>query len=270
MQAGVVHAGRYWTTTAATSLKARSVKAHGHATAAIADGDDQRIISGRTVAFRPLEPWSALADPIAAMRWSSAVARLSRTHVGQLFGYLEASGSVPKEWFPTHRVLLVTRIDRSLRLRGHEIVDRRGAWEPERGIDLSAELRPRPLGALPLDALPESHRAIVRAEANAHLGVSTPTGPVALPAMWAGDDHFTVSASALAAVTADANGRATAVFDKSDRRRPDEKLGVMFRGSMSLVDLEGDEALVALDTERVTTWDGFNAETVDVGAPAAA
>ena len=94
--------------------------------------------------------------------------------------------------------------------------------------------------------------------------MSTPTGPVALPARWLGDGLFQVSAPALVAIDADLPGRTVAVFDSSESRRPDEKLGTMFRGSARVVDLDGNQAVLSLHTEKITTWDGFDAATTAV------
>ncbi len=263
MQAGIVQAGRFWTTTAATSLKARSVRAHGHAGVAIADGDCARIVSGRTVALRPFRPWRAFEDPIAGSLWGLAVARLGRTHLDQILGYLEASGSIPSAWLPTRRVLLVTRIDRSLRLCGDEVVDRGAGWGP------GCVLRPTEdgtanAGQLPVGSLPDSHRSIIFGGGRVNVGVSTPTGPVALPGRWCGDGRVEVSAAALATVMAEMPGTASVVFDQSSSRRPDEKLGVMFRGTAYLVDVADGKATVRFETRRVTTWDGFDADSFDV------
>lgn len=265
MQAGVEHAGRFWTTSSARSLKARSVAAHGIASAVLSDGDDHRVVAGQTTTFRPFRPWDALGDPLAPLRSASAVARLSCAHIGQLLGYLEAAGSIPSEWFPTRRVLLVTRIERSLRLEGHTLVDATGPWGVHRPTHaLGTGVRTTSPGILPYGQLESPHRDVVRVGARAHVGVSTPTGPVSLPARWLGEDRFEISAPAAAAVTADLTGPASAVFDQSASRRPDEKLGVMFRGTATLDDVDGDRATVALHTERITTWDGFDAGTVSV------
>lgn len=267
MQAGVVQAGRFWTTTAASSLKARSVRAHGHAGAVVVDGDEATIVSGRTVALRPFRPWRALEDPVAGSLWGLAVARLGRTHLDQLFGYLEASGSIPSEWFPTRRVLLVTRIDRSITLRDDAVVAVTGDWSaatasPDRALAPTRRAETR--AALPLTDLGDTHRPVVDTGTRAHLAISTPTGPVALPARWLGDDRFSVSAGAITAIDADVDGRGSVTFDRSTSRRPDEKLGVMFRGQLRLDDLVEGRAVLALTPERITTWDGFEADTVDV------
>ncbi|WP_436792700.1 hypothetical protein [Actinospongicola halichondriae] len=266
MQAGVIHANRFWTTTAADSLKARSVGAHGVATAVVPDGAGHRVVSGKTMVLRPFRPWDALDDVCAPVFAGTALARLSLAHLEQLVGYVEASGSIPSRWFPTRRVLLVTRIERSLVLRGDEVVDATGSWSGAlESENLTVPTRSQSeSGWLPYEQVAPSHRSVVRLGARVHLGVDSPTGPVSLPARWLGEDRFATSASALRAISAEVDGRMSAVFDQSARRRPDEKLGVLFRGSGRLLAVEGDQAVLGLSSERITTWDGFDADTVDV------
>lgn len=85
-----------------------------------------------------------------------------------------------------------------------------------------------------------------------------------LPARWQGDDRFDLSVAALAQVQAELPGTGCATFDDSTSRRPDEKRGVMLRGHLDLVDVDGPRATVAIRTERITAWDGFSASTSDV------
>lgn len=265
MQAGVVHAGRFWTTTSRRSLKARSVAAHHVAAAVVSDGDRHRIIAGRTTAFRPLRPWTALADPTAPLRAGWAVARLGIEQIDELVGYVQAASSVPADWLPHRRALLVTRIDRSLTIDGTTVVAAEGDWQRDldgpRPAPTDGTRAPAPL---PLDQLPASHHDVVTEASSVHLGVTTPTGPVAVPAGWAGDDTFVVPTEVLSAVTASFPGPASAVFDVSGSRRPDRKRGAMFRGVASVVDVDDRYTLVSVRADRLTTWDGFDAGTVSV------
>ncbi len=267
MQAGVIHANRFWTTTASDALKARSVGAHGVATALVPDGTGHRIVSGSTLVLRPFCPWDVRDDPCASVFAGAALARLTVAHLEQLVGYVEASGSIPSRWLPTRRVLLVTRIERSLVLRDDEVVAATGSWAHADDAP-SDRWAPTPSdvgsGRLPHDQVAPSHRSVVRLGERVHVGVDSPTGPVSLPARWLGEDRFALSAPALGAISADLDGRLCAVFDQSARRRPDEKLGVLFRGSGRLLAIEGDQAILGLCADRITTWDGFAADTVDV------
>ena len=262
MQAGVVHADRFWTTTSGGSLKARSVKAHRTASVSVsADGGRQRILAGRTNVLRPFRPLDALRDPFAPLRSPAAVLRLGVGQVEQLIGYFESASRVPSDWLPHRRVLLVTRIDRSLTLDGVEVVEAAGTWSRRPGEDALEVSAERP-SALPVDSLPASHEEVLGP--HPHLGLTTPDGPVTLPARWRGENRFEVSAAALRIVGAALPGRASAVFDDSASRRPDEKRGAMFRGRATLADVDGPHAIVLIETERLTTWDGFQAGTVDI------
>lgn len=265
-QAGVLHAGRFWTTTSASSLKTRSVEAHGVAGAVVPDGARNLVLSGRTTAVRVQRPFALTGDPTAPLRAPGAILRLGITQAEQLLGYVESSRRIPPEWLPHRRVLLVTRLDRTMTLAGFDVVETAGGWEDRGDPDL-AELAVDGDAAasdLPRHQLPRTHRPVVRLDVRVHLGVSTPSGPVALPARWLGDDRFVTSAPALAVADGHLPGRAVAVFAHSSSRRPEDKRGVMFRGHGSITDLDGSVATVALRAERVTTWDGFAADTMDV------
>lgn len=267
MQAGVLHAGRFWTTTSRDSLKARSVRSHGVAGAIVPEGDRARLVSGRTSAITALDPRSLVADLTAPMRAPGAVLRLGIDQVEQLLGYLEAAANIPSGFLPHRRVLLVTKPDRSLVIADFDVVEVDGSWAGRADASTDVLTVDRAGGAfdvLPHDQLGPAHRSTVQADSRVHLGVCTPTGPIALPARWVGENRFVASAPALAVAGAALPGRAVAVFDQSTSRRPDEKLGVMFRGSARLVDIDGRRAVLAVDPERITTWDGFEADTVTV------
>jgi hypothetical protein len=261
MQAGVVQSGRFITTTSRDSLKARCVRAHRIAAAGIEHDDGStEVVAGPTVAVDLRHPEGMLTDPAGTLIAGPATLRLAGDQLGQLLGYVEAAGKVPSGWLPHNRVMLVTRIDRSLRIEGFDLLDGSGAWTPE--LPAPAELRRvegRPPGSLP--GLPEDVRDLVHADAPARLGIATPEGPVVLPARWQGDDRFDLSVAALAQVQAELPGAGCATFDESTSRRPDEKRGVMLRGHLDLVDVDGPRATVAIRTERITAWDGFSAST---------
>jgi hypothetical protein len=267
MQAGVVQSGRFITTTARTSLKAKSVRAHRAASATIerADGTTE-VVAGPTVSVDLRHPEDLLADPAGALIAGPAALRLAGDQLEQLLGYVEAAGKVPSGWLPHNRVMLVTRIDRSLLLDGFDLLDGSGEWTPE--LPPPSELQHtegRPSAALP--ELPEDVRHLVHEDAPVRLGIATPEGPVVLPARWRTDDRFDVSAAALAQVRAELPGAGCATFDDSVDRRPDRKRGVMLRGHLDVVDVDGTRATAALRTARITAWDGFCARTADVAAP---
>ena len=264
MQAGVVQSGRFVTTTSRDSLKARSVRTHRVAAATVErDDGSTEVVAGPTVSVDLRHPEAMLVDPAGALIAGPAALRLAGDQVEQLLGYVEAAGRVPSGWLPHNRVMLVTRIDRSLRVEGFDLLDGTGSWTPE--LPAPSELRRtdgREEGTLP--QVPEHVAHLIDADAPARLGIATPDGPVVLPARWQGGDRFDVSAAALAQVQATLPGAGCATIDDSSSRRPDEKRGVMLRGHLDLVALDGARATVALRTERVTSWDGFSATTSDL------
>ncbi len=265
IQAGVVQGGRFYTTTSRRSLKARSVRAHGVA-AAVIDADDgtSRIVAGETSALDITTPLTLTDDPVGTLLSGPAALCLAGNQLEQLLGYLESARWVPADWLPHRRVLLATRIDRSLVLDGFDVVDSTGAWAPAAvtpGGDHPLEPTPAPARRLAL--VPGEVRHLLRTDAPARLGVTTPEGPVALPARWLGEDRFQVSADALRHIGATLPGLGSVTFDDSSSRRPDEKLGVLLRGSIALVDVDGPRATIAVHAGRVTTWNGFRAQTTD-------
>lgn len=262
VQAGVVHAGRYWTTTARSSLKTRSIRRCGMACAVTSTDAGTRVVAGRTTAFRLGALGPLARDPLAPLHAASAVARLGIGNVEQLIGYAQAGRDVPADWLPHRRALLVTRIDRSLLLVGDDVVAATGAWA---GRDPQAPVRAVTGDGsdLPIDELPASHRSVVDGT-DTRLGLLTEDGPVALPATRLEDAQFAVSTEALAAVGTAGRGPAVVLFDESASRRPDEKLGVMFRGTAMPLRGDGARTVLRVDTERITTWDGFSAATIPV------
>ncbi len=268
MQAGVVQAGRFVTTTSRDSLKAKSVRTHRVAAATVEREDGAtEVVAGPTVSVDLRHPEAMLTDPAGALIAGPAAMRLAGDQLEQLLGYVEAAGRVPSGWLPHNRVMLVTRIDRSLRVEGFDLLDGSGEWTPQ--LPAPAELHRtegRTAGTLP--EVPGDVRHLVHTDAPARLGIATPDGPVVLPARWQGEDRFDVSAAALAQVRAELPGAGCATFDDSASRRPDEKRGVMLRGHLDLVDVDGARATIAIRTDRITSWDGFSATTSAVRAAA--
>ncbi len=266
MQAGVVHAGRFWTTTSASSLKKSMVDAHGGACVAMHRDGRTEIVSGRTNSLAVGCPTDVigdvLADPVAPLRSPGAIARLATSHLDQLLGYVQAAQGVPADWLPHRRSILVTRIDQSLSIDADQrVVAATGIWAETstgNGLEPTAD---RSAIDLPVDALSARHRAAVSGE-TAHLGLETDNGPIVLPALWDGADRFDVSADALRRMTPRLPGDISATFHDSASRRPDEKVGVMFRGHGHLVSVDDHLATIAVRPTRITTWDGFEADTI--------
>ena len=100
--------------------------------------------------------------------------------------------------------------------------------------------------------------------ARAVLGWMAASGPIALPARW---DPQTNRAQIPAAPLREAGGSRTAAacicIDESDGLGPLAKRGSLLRGQ-GHARLRGEIATVALEPDRVTSWNGFQTQTAAV------
>ncbi|HET9691339.1 MAG TPA: hypothetical protein VFP61_09300, partial [Acidimicrobiales bacterium] len=111
LQAGVVHLGRHWTTTARRSAKARAARRSGRAAATTVGRDGAlHIVAGAVRVLDGSRPGSLLADPFTVGLAPGALARLAFGQLSQVLGYAEAATAVPVGWLPLGRVVLVTEI----------------------------------------------------------------------------------------------------------------------------------------------------------------
>jgi hypothetical protein len=262
LQAGVVHLGRYWTTTTRGSAKVAAIRHLGRAATTIGTGP-WRVLGGRASVLDPARPWTFAAHPLASALLGGAVVRLGLGRLDQLLGYAEAGTAVPASFLPTGRVALVTRVSDELTLDGDEVTDAKGRWARQRALIEPGSTRPPRWNAQrAMSGIPDEVAELTERVRCGWLGVPTGVGSVALPAEWEPNTgRLRVSRDALAAVGAELPGPVCLTMDESTSRRPDEKLGVMLRGTGSVVDVDAVAASVALDVDRITYWDGFVATT---------
>lgn len=257
MQAGVVHAGRYWTTTTRQSVKAQLVRKDGRASFTTTDGDVVRVVSGSSIVLDPAHPLSFVADPVSSALAGGALMRIGLGELEQLVGYVEAGRAVPVRYLPTGRVLLVTSLDHEFVFDGSDITTapRLTTTRPSWTLD----------GVC--DSLPDEIRSLVSAPGPCWLGIDTSVGPVALPATWQpASGVIEIATTLLETVGADPAGAICVTIDESTRRRPDEKLGVMLRGEGAVLDSDATTATIALDFAFATYWCGFATTSTDEAA----
>jgi hypothetical protein len=258
----VVHLGRYWTTTTRGSAKVAAVRHLGRAATTIGTGP-WRVLGGPAWALDPKHPWTFASHPLSSALLGGAVVRLGLGQLDQLLGYAEAGTAVPASFLPTGRVALVTGIRDELALDGLEVTDAKGRWAGAPvAIEPGSTRPPRWSSQRTMSGVPDEIAELTERVRCAWLGLPTAAGSVALPAEWEpGTGRLRVSLDALAAIGAELPGPVCITMDESTSRRPDEKLGVMLRGTGSVVDVTGPAASVAIDVDRVTYWDGFAATT---------
>ena len=263
VQAGVMHLGRHWTTTTRESAKTASIRRSHRASATIGEGRRWRVVGGEASVLDPGHLLSLAADPVATALAGGALLRLGLGRLDQLVGYAEAGTAVPVSFLPTGRVLLVTHIRHELVLDGDEVASATGRWDRN-----PIQINPAPWPdrrwepTSTLANTPDEIGDLASGEGPAWLGVGTSAGSVALPATWEpATGHLRVSRPALAAVAAELPGPVCVTLHDSDSRRPDQKMGVMLRGTGAVVDAGDTTASVALEIERVTYWCGFSSTT---------
>lgn len=264
LQASASRAGRYWSVTARSSLKARVLRNRPWSASAEKVGDGIRLVGGPTVVLDPIRPMGALRDPVAAAVSGAAFGCLVVQHSQQLLGYTERFWAVPSEWYPTNRVLLAGRSESQLLLDDRwNLIDAKGAWdrhpvcfEPSgqrHSPDMSAVDLPDPVREL-LD----------RRRADAWLGVITNSGVGVLPCCWMQSLGVVLPLLPAAHMAPSLPGEVCLMMDHSQSRRPDQKRGVMLRGQGTVVERSETELVVALRPTRITYWNGFDSGTLPV------
>ena len=126
----------------------------------------------------------------------------------------------------------------------------------------------QPQALAPVSVSVEELEVLPGWSAQAVLSWMTPTGPLALPARWDPETSRARVASAL--VKHAGGGRVAAAcvcVDESDGPGPLAKRGLLVRGTGRMT-VRGENATVALDVARITTWKGFDTRTVLVDARA--
>lgn len=184
MQAGVEQAGRYWTSTARRSFKARSLRGRPVASLAFTESRRTVLLGGSVTVVDPVRPADAMADLGAALGAGAAVARLSVAHLQQLVGYIETSATVPGDWLPTGRVLLSMPVDRRLVIgEAWDVIEATGVWDVAPVTWHSGPPRHHaPSGqAWPTDLPPSIRELLVTPRPDAWAGVGTGSGPVVIP-----------------------------------------------------------------------------------------
>ena len=229
--------------------------------AAVLDIDGARwsLVVGRTRILDARRPRQLADDPAALGMAGIAIARLGLAHADQLAGYLADRASIPVSWSPSGRVLLVVRPDGRL---DHADADVAGAV---RDVGPATRRRRHRVDATVLAALGDDVRHLVAAPRRCVVGVSTASGPVALPGHWNPGGSVTVDRALLGRVEATLPGPYAVTIDDSDNRRPTAKAGVMLRGDAELLTtLSGTPEHVqelTMRIRRATSWSGFDVTT---------
>ncbi|MEQ8716468.1 MAG: hypothetical protein RIE08_02555 [Acidimicrobiales bacterium] len=258
MQAGTDFVGRYWTTTARSSYKARVLDGSPAACVARGVGDSTTVIGGAVTIIDARRGRRALADPVAVAAAGPAVTRLAGTNARQVRGYLRDRRDVPVEWSAVGRVLLAVKPNRDMVIdAAGRVVSAAGAWDRRPAAPATTA---SPGVSLPagFTDLGDDHEAlVVTPTRGAWLGVLGVDGPVVIPAAWEPDRGVTVSHDALGLVAARLPGPVCVTIDSDAGSGPTDKAGAILRGSGAVAGREDELVLVRIDVVRITCWSGF-------------
>ncbi len=162
----------------------------------------------------------------------------------------------PSPGLPLSRTGVRITLDRVARVGRTEVAGW-GSW-PAPSTLLTGTLEPSPPN---LAGVPEHLHALLTAPgAGAVLGWHTCAGPVALPATWDPAGSITLPAAALTLTGALSTGPACLTVERS-RQRISSVRGLLLAGT-GRARVEGDEATVSLEAQRVTWWSGEESGTV--------
>ncbi len=268
--AGVDLAGRYWATTSASAAKVGMIRSRP--STAVLRSDDAfggwTLTAGRAVILDARRPCDGFADPVAIALSGIALGRIGLANADQLIGYLDDRGAVPDRWSLTARVLLVVHDEHRLTWRAGQVVGASGAFAD---VD-HTELKPAERGSARFrggsgvsgqlcTGLSPHQAELVRQPGPCALGLSTALGPVVVPGEW--QPHsctVQLDPGLLTRLRAIVPGPFSVTLDDSHVARPSMKVGVMLRGTTTLVTND----LLSVHAARVTSWDGFSAVTTKV------
>jgi hypothetical protein len=262
--------GRLWVVSSRRSLRVGAVRRTGRASALVRSGDRSLVVSGAAEVlsvWRRREMAALLAGGLPAARAATAYTRRNATLVlaGFVTDLLMGSGD------PTvyDRVLISIEAERGMLVEGTEVRETWGRWRrPGRTAAASTATPSNGASpALPLEALIADVPAeVVESTSRAHVatvGLSTPAGPLALPALDTPGDSGRVHLPTAALAVAGLNGHAAACITvhESPGRRPSRFRGMVLRGDAHLLRRGAARTALQLEADRVSWWSGFASGT---------
>lgn len=260
--------GRLWVVSSRRSLRVGAVRRTGRASALIRNGDRSLVVSGTAEVlsvWRRKEMAALLSGSLPAARAATAYTRRNATLVlaGFITDLLMGTGD------PTvyDRVLVSIDAERGMLVEGTEVRETWGRWRRPGRAAATATPSNGASPALPLDALIADVPAkVVESTSRAHVatvGLSTPAGPLALPALDTPGDTGRVHLPTAALAVAGLNGHAAACITvhESPGRRPSGFRGMVLRGEARLLRRGAARTALQLETDRVSWWSGFESGT---------
>jgi hypothetical protein len=264
-QAFAVFAGRLWSITPRSSLKARVIRRHSAVGALVRHGRHSLVIGGIAEVISPWGFGDATRLARHALTAQGALATYAARNARLLAGYLRDLLSLPAGALPYDRALIAIRPQRALLVEGDAVVARWGRWSSRRvaakadsngvvGADVTDLLR-----KVPSESAEASHHG-----GACVAGWTDASGPLALPASWDPVRRVaTVSADLVDAARLGRHSPVCITLDHCAGIRPTRFRGVMLRGQGHAAAPRGRSVRINVQVARITWWNGFNAGTVE-------
>lgn len=237
--------GAIWVLTNHHALKAKVWRKRPRAGWTVRSGNTAVAFTGEATMLSVRDVAGALARPLGLVAVPPAVLSWVCRNPRQVGGFVRDAIAHPTRGMPQDFVLVRLQPDSATIVRDLADSDDVGDADPR-----IAEVVP--------DGLAE-----LTTQRTGILGLSTPDGPVAMPAGWDHEQSVIRLSSAAAHLVAGAGAEACITFDEPVHLRPTEQRGIVLRGRVQ-PDAGDDAGALAFDADRVTYWDGFAVETVDI------
>ena len=234
-----------WFLTNRHALKAKVLRRDPRAAWVVSADGRAAVMTGVARLFSPLHPIELLAAAPRLPSVQAALASWAARNPRQVAGFLRDSLTDPVRAMPQDQVLVELQPDTV------DVVD-----DPTESAPPTRTAQDRLTSAVP-----ETLRPLLTQRAGV-LAVSTESGLVAMPVRWTPERGL---AHLPNECDADLSGDhpACLTIDEPVHTRPTEQRGLVLRGHARLI---GDSAPVSVHADRITYWEGFTINTVDIPA----
>lgn len=251
--------GRLWFATARRTLKARKTRSGARVGAFLEHGPHGLMLLAEARPLDAVRPDTFLAARRELALVPTAGAAFLLRNAPHLGGFV-AQG--PRAWphsLSTLRMFVALKPVAAALLFHDEIRLCAGEWETQRPTGGST----RRSGGVESAGLPDDLEPLAEGfSADAVVGLSSPSGPVALPATWDGERaEASVNTDLLTLAGVASRGPGAVEVGRMRGFAMSGKRGVMLRGDIR-IGHDGRFSTVGLDPERATFWRGMETETV--------
>lgn len=237
--------GAIWVLTNHHALKARVWRKRPRAGWTVRSGNTAVAFTGEATMLSVRDVKAVLARPLGLVAVPPAVLSWACRNPRQVGGFVRDAIVHPTRGMPQDFVLVRLQPDSATIVR--DLDDATAVQDAD----------PRFAAVVP-DGLAE-----LTTQRTGILGLTTPDGPVAIPAGWDHEQSVIRLSAAAAHLVVGAGTEGCMTFDEPVHLRPTEQRGIVLRGQVNPV-AGDDSGSLAFAADRVTYWDGFTVETVDI------